>query len=95
MVSLALAGPVSGPVNAQGVPTFDLRLFAERQAILEQTDRDLALQHDRLTREEELAEIERQQLALQALFREPTGPAQLVRLPLPLRAAGKDLNTDQ
>ena len=63
MVSLALAGPAAGPAVAQGVPTFDLRLFAERQAILDQTDQDLALQQDRLTREEELAEIERQQLA--------------------------------
>lgn len=63
MVGLALAGPFSGTVVAQGVPTFDLRLFAERQAILDQTDRDLALQQGRLTREEELAEIERQQLA--------------------------------
>ena len=63
MIGLALAGPTAGPASAQGVPTFDLRLFAERQAILEQTDRDLALQQDRLTREEELAEIERQQLA--------------------------------
>lgn len=63
MVSLALAGPTAGRAVAQGVPTFDLRLFAERQAILEQTDRDLTLQQDRLTREEELAEIERQQLA--------------------------------
>ena len=63
MIGLALAGPAAGPANAQGVPTFDLRLFAERQAILDQTDQDLALQQDRLTREEELAEIERQQLA--------------------------------
>ena len=63
MIGLALAGPTRGPAVAQGVPTFDLRLFAERQAILEQTDRDLALQQDRLSREEELAEIERQQLA--------------------------------
>lgn len=63
MIGLALAGPAAGPAIAQGVPTFDLRLFAERQAILEQTDRDLTLQQDRLTREEELAEIERQQLA--------------------------------
>jgi hypothetical protein len=63
MLGLALAGPFAGPAAAQGVPTFDLRLFAERQAILEQTDRDLALQQDRLSREEELAEIERQQLA--------------------------------
>ena len=63
LIGLPLAGPTAGPAVALGVPTFDLRLFAERQAILEQTDRDLALQQDRLTREEELAEIERQQLA--------------------------------
>ena len=63
MLGLALASPYAGPAAAQGVPTFDLRLFAERQAILQQTDRDLALQQDRLSREEELAEIERQQLA--------------------------------
>jgi hypothetical protein len=63
MLSFALAGPYAGAAAAQGVPTFDLRLFAERQAILEQTDRDLALQQDRLSHEEELAEIERQQLA--------------------------------
>lgn len=63
MIGLALAGPTAGPAVAQGVPTFDARLFAVGQAILEQTDRDLALQQDRLTREEELAEIERQQLA--------------------------------
>ncbi len=63
MIGFALAAPAAGPSVAQGVPTFDLRLFAERQAILEQTDRDLTLQQDRLSREEELAEIERQQLA--------------------------------
>ena len=63
MLGLALASPYAGPAAAQGVPTFDLRLFAERQAILQQTDRDLALQQDRLSREKELAEIERQQLA--------------------------------
>ncbi len=63
IIGLVLAGPTAGPAVAQGVPTFDLRLFAERQAILEQTDRDLALQQDRLSREEELAEIEREQLA--------------------------------
>ena len=43
MIGFALAAPAAGPAVAQGVPTFDLRLFAERQAILEQTDRDLAL----------------------------------------------------
>lgn len=67
IVSLALAGsccgPAAAPALAQGVPTFDLRLFAEREAILGQTDRDLSLQQDRLSRSEDLAEIERQQLA--------------------------------
>ena len=63
MVGLALAGPYTGSAGALGVPTFDPRLFAERQAIIEQTDQDLAVQQDRLTREEELAEIERQQIA--------------------------------
>jgi hypothetical protein len=63
MIGLALAVPHVGTALAQGVPTFDLRLFAERQVIVQQTDQDLALQQDRLTREEELAEIERQQLA--------------------------------
>jgi len=47
----------------QGVPTFDARLFAARQSILEQTDQDLALQGERLSREERIAEIERRQLA--------------------------------
>ncbi|MGY6535804.1 MAG: hypothetical protein ACXIVG_10700, partial [Pararhodobacter sp.] len=54
---------LGAPASAQGVPTFDLRLFAGRQAIIDQREQDLALQQDRLTREEELAEIERQQLA--------------------------------
>ena len=54
---------LGSPASAQGVPTFDLRLFAGRQAIIDQREQDLALQQDRLTREEELAEIERQQLA--------------------------------
>lgn len=54
---------LGAPASAQGVPTFDLRLFAGRQAIIDQREQDLALQQDRLTREEELAEVERQQLA--------------------------------
>lgn len=66
-LSSVIAGACSvwlgAPANAQGVPTFDLRLFAGRQAIIDQREQDLALQQDRLTREEELAEIERQQLA--------------------------------
>ncbi|MCA0206897.1 MAG: lytic transglycosylase domain-containing protein [Proteobacteria bacterium] len=52
-----------GAVLGQGVPTFDARLFAARQSILEQTDQDLALQGERLSREERIAEIERRQLA--------------------------------
>lgn len=63
MASLALAGSFAASAGAQGVPVFDARQFAGRQAIIEQTDRDLALQRDRLSLEEELAEIERQQLA--------------------------------
>lgn len=63
MVGLALAGPTAGPAIAQGVPTFDPRLFAEREAIVEQADRDLVLQQDRLTRGKALTEIEHQQLA--------------------------------
>jgi hypothetical protein len=63
MVGLSLAGAFASPVAAQGVPIFDARLFAVRQAILDQTAQDLALQQNGLTREEELAEIQRQQLA--------------------------------
>ncbi len=55
----ALACPALG----QGVPTFDAQGFARTAALIVQRDRDLALQRDRLTREEALAEIERQQLA--------------------------------
>lgn len=63
-LSLSLFGlVVSGPLAAQGVPTFDVRLFAERQAILLQTDADLTVQRERLARDADLAEIERQQLA--------------------------------
>ncbi|MFN7177474.1 MAG: lytic transglycosylase domain-containing protein, partial [Thermaurantiacus sp.] len=59
----SFGGLFGGPAAAQGVPTFDLRIFAGRQAIIDQREQDLALQQDRLTREQELAEIERQQLA--------------------------------
>lgn len=48
--------------NAQGVPTFDAGAFARLQAILDQRGRDLTLQEDRLDRDREIAEIERQQL---------------------------------
>lgn len=63
VIGLALAGSYPGSVYGQGVPIFDARLFVERQAILDQAARDLTLQQERLTREEDLAEIQRQQLA--------------------------------
>lgn len=51
------------PLDAQGVPTFDAQGFARTAATIAQRDLDIALQRDRLSREEQLAEIERQQLA--------------------------------
>ncbi len=63
LVVLTFTGSFAGVGSAQGVPTFDLRLFAQRQAIALQTDRDLVAQQSRLTRDQELAAIERQQLA--------------------------------
>ena len=48
---------------AQGVPTFDLGAFLQREQILSQGDRDLALQRDRLSREEELSALEEEQRA--------------------------------
>lgn len=42
----------------------------------------------------DIGRIERQQIALQALFRKLTRPEVLVRLPALLAAAGKDLKTD-
>lgn len=51
----------------------------------------LRFRHDELG---DIGRIERQQLALQALFRKLTRPEHLVRLPALLSAAGKDLKTD-
>jgi LCP family protein required for cell wall assembly len=51
----------------------------------------LRFRHDEMG---DIGRIERQQLALQALFRKLTRPEQLVRLPGLLAAAGKDLTTD-
>ncbi|WBU56588.1 lytic transglycosylase domain-containing protein [Paracoccus sediminicola] len=63
IVGLLLAlGPAS-LAGAQGVPTFDLGAFLQREQILGQGDRDLALQRDRLSREEELSALEEDQLA--------------------------------
>jgi soluble lytic murein transglycosylase-like protein len=53
---------LSGPAFAQGVPTFDAGAFLQRERILAQGDRDLAVQRERLSQEEALAEIEEQQL---------------------------------
>ena len=60
-VLLALGPAVMA--GAQGVPTFDLGAFVQREQILGQGDRDLALQRDRLSREEELAALEADQHA--------------------------------
>lgn len=63
-LSQALIGiSLAQPLVAQGVPTFDAQGFARTAATIAQRDLDIALQRDRLSREEELAEIERQQLA--------------------------------
>ena len=51
----------------------------------------LRFRHDEMA---DIGRIERQQLALQALFRKLTKPEYLVRLPALLSAAGKDLKTD-
>ncbi|WP_425074872.1 lytic transglycosylase domain-containing protein [Sagittula sp. S175] len=57
-----ICATIAAPVTGQGVPTFDAQDFARTAALIAQRDKDLALQRDTLTRKEELAEIERQQL---------------------------------
>ncbi|MCI5039209.1 MAG: lytic transglycosylase domain-containing protein [Donghicola eburneus] len=47
---------------AQGVPTFDAGMFFQRERVLQQGEQDLALQRDRLTKEEELEALEQGQL---------------------------------
>jgi len=49
--------------TAQGVPTFDAGAFLARERLLGQGAQDLALQRDRLSREEELAALEADQHA--------------------------------
>nr|WP_245222528.1 lytic transglycosylase domain-containing protein [Ruegeria sp. HKCCSP351] len=56
---VSLAAPVA---FAQGVPTFDAGMFLQRERVLQQGEQDLALQRDRLTKEEELEELEQEQL---------------------------------
>jgi LCP family protein required for cell wall assembly len=51
----------------------------------------LRFRHDEMG---DIGRIERQQLALRALFRKLTRPEQLVRLPMLLAIVGSDLNTD-
>jgi len=51
----------------------------------------LRFRHDEMG---DIGRLERQPLALQALFRKLTRPEHLVRLPVLLAAAGKDLKTD-
>lgn len=47
---------------AQGVPTFDAGMFFQRERVLQQGEQDLALQRDRLSKEEELEALEQEQL---------------------------------
>ncbi len=47
---------------AQGVPTFDAGMFLQRERVLQQGEQDLALQRDRLTKEDELEELQQEQL---------------------------------
>lgn len=47
---------------AQGVPTFDAGMFLQRERVLRQGEQDLALQRDRLSKEDELEELEQEQL---------------------------------
>ncbi|MCP9774261.1 LCP family protein [Cyanobium sp. HWJ4-Hawea] len=51
----------------------------------------LRFRHDEMG---DIGRIERQQIALRALFQKLTRPEQIVRLPILLSAAGKDLKTD-
>ena len=51
----------------------------------------LRFRHDEMG---DIGRLERQQLALKALFKKLTRPDQLVRLPMLFTAAGKDLKTD-
>jgi len=55
----SLAAPMA---FAQGVPTFDAGMFLQRERLLHQGEQDLALQRDRLTKEEELEALEQEQL---------------------------------
>ncbi|SEN02917.1 Transglycosylase SLT domain-containing protein [Roseovarius tolerans] len=47
---------------AQGVPTFDAGMFLQRERVLNQGAQDLALQQDRLSREDALEQLEEEQL---------------------------------
>ncbi len=56
---VSLAAPFA---YAQGVPTFDAGMLLQRERVLQQGEQDLALQRDRLTKEEKLEALEQEQL---------------------------------
>ena len=56
---VSLAAPMA---FAQGVPTFDSGMFLQRERVLDQGAQDLALQQDRLSREDALEQLEEEQL---------------------------------
>lgn len=56
---VSLAAPMA---FAQGVPTFDAGMFLQRERVLNQGAQDLALQQDRLSSEDALAQLEEEQL---------------------------------
>ncbi|MFT6607915.1 MAG: hypothetical protein ACJA2X_003133 [Halocynthiibacter sp.] len=56
---VSLAAPMA---SAQGVPTFDAGMFLQRERVLDQGAQDLALQQDRLSREDALEQLEEEQL---------------------------------
>jgi len=56
---VSLAAPMA---FAQGVPTFDAGMFLQRDRVLNQGSRDLALQQDRLSKEDALERLEDEQL---------------------------------
>ncbi|MFT6272079.1 MAG: hypothetical protein ACJA0F_000917 [Dinoroseobacter sp.] len=63
---ISLAAPMA---FAQGVPTFDAGMFLQRERVLNQGAQDLALQQDRLSREDALERLEEEQLqALEDIF---------------------------
>ena len=69
---VCFAAPVA---YAQGVPTFDAGMFLQRERVLQQGEQDLALQRNRLTKEDELEELEQEQLQALEDILDATTPA--------------------